>query len=201
MKRASRDYIIRARRQLKALASSARQEIVDILSRMGTASVAELAATLGRPPDSLYYHLRALHRAGLVLHAGHRKRGRRRERLFRTVARELQIQYLQGSQGNGREVGAIVSSMLRLGIRDFRQSYRAGNAALSGPGRELWALRKTGWLGHEEILRVNEFIELLLRTVSKPKGKGRLYALTVLLTPLARRNPRLSPVDPAKENR
>ena len=37
------NYIIRSKRQMRALAASTRQEIVDVLSRMGTVSVAELA--------------------------------------------------------------------------------------------------------------------------------------------------------------
>jgi DNA-binding transcriptional ArsR family regulator len=200
MKSASRDHIIRARKQLKALTSSARQEIIDALSQIGTVSVAELAATLARPPDALYYHLRALNRAGLVVQGGYRHRGMRQEKLFRAVAPELQLRYVLGPQGNGHEIVAIVSSMLRLGIRDFRQSYLRGDASVCGPDRELWALRKTGWLGRQEIIRVNQFIERLLRTASKPTGKGRLYALTVLLTPLHHRG-RAARIDRSPQRR
>jgi predicted transcriptional regulator len=44
--------------QLAALATAARQEIVDVLEQMGTVSVAEMAGALGRPADALYFHLR-----------------------------------------------------------------------------------------------------------------------------------------------
>jgi len=70
MKQAGLRFIIQDKKQLTALTSSARQEIVDVLSQMRTVSVGELAATLGRPADALYYHLRVLKQAGLVLRAG-----------------------------------------------------------------------------------------------------------------------------------
>lgn len=52
-------YFVRGKRQLAALAAAARQEVVDVLAEMGSVSVAELAAALGRPADALYFHLRA----------------------------------------------------------------------------------------------------------------------------------------------
>ena len=145
MKPGANAYFVRAKKQFAALASSARQEIVDVLSQMGTVSASELASVLGRPADAVYYHLRVLKRVDLVLHAGYRNQGRRREELFRTVSPDVRLQYETGSGGNVREVTAIVGSMLRLGIRDFRRAFQSGNSRVSGSRRELWALRTTGW--------------------------------------------------------
>lgn len=187
MSRGGGSYVLQTKKQLAALVSAARQEIVDVLSQMGTVSVAELAAALGRPADAIYYHLGVLKRAGLVMHGGDRKHGRRPEELFRTVSPELRLEYQLGRKGNGREITAIVGSMLRLGTRDFRHAFQSGHARVSGSGRELWAFRTTGWLTPEEIVRVNRSIESLTLAVSKPRGKGRLYAITLLLTPLDHR--------------
>jgi DNA-binding transcriptional ArsR family regulator len=177
-------HVIRTKQQLAPLASSARQEIVDMLSQMGTVPVAELAAALGRPADAIYYHLRALERAGLVIHSGNRKQGKRKAALFCTVSPDLKLLYRVGPEGNAREITAIVSSMLRLGARDFRRALQRGGATVSGPRRELWALRRAGWLTPGEIVGVNRSIESLASAVSKPRGKGRLYAITVVLTPV-----------------
>ena len=75
-------HVIRSQKQLAVLASAPRLEIVDILADAGTLSVAELAAVLERPADALYFHLRALLRAGLVRRTGFRYRGRRKRRSF-----------------------------------------------------------------------------------------------------------------------
>lgn len=187
MKQTGLPFIVQDKRQLSALTSSARQEIVDVLSQMGTVSVGELAATLGRPADALYYHLRVLKEAGLVLRAGYRGQGVYEEELIRTVSSDLKLRYQLGKGGNSKQINAIVGSMLRLGIRDFRHAFRIGAAQVSGSGRELWALRKTGWLTPEEIVNLNQAMEGLAKAVSKPQGPGRLYGITVLLTPLDHR--------------
>ncbi|HWG20580.1 MAG TPA: helix-turn-helix domain-containing protein [Terracidiphilus sp.] len=187
MKQTCPPFVVQGKKQLSALASSARQEIVDVLSQMGTVSVGELAAALGRPADALYYHLRVLRQAGLVIRAGYRGQGVHKEELIRTVSSDLQLQYRPGKGGNGQQINAIVGSMLRLGIRDFHHAFESGDTLVSGSGRELWALRKTGWLTPEEIVNMNQLIEGLAKTVSKPRGQGRLYGITVLLTPLDHR--------------
>jgi len=182
-----RKHIIRSEKQLAVLASAQRQEIVDVLAEMGTVSVADLAATLSRPADALYFHLRALVAAGLVQRAGDRASGTRRETLFRTVAPELLLRYEPRQAANRTAVAAIVRSMLRLGIRDFDRAQRSGDVVVAGPHRELWALRKTGRVSREGMADVNRAIQNLVHAVVQPNGKGRLYAITVVLTPLHRR--------------
>ena len=166
--------------------SAPRQEIVDVLSGLDAVSVRELAAALGRPADTLYFHLRALTRAGLVRAAGFRYRGGRREALFRTLAPELRLQYDPEQQLNRDAVTAIVGSMLRLGTRDFRRAFRPGTAVVSGPTREIWALRRAGRLTAAQLAAVNRSIERLAQALSTSRGAGRLYAVTVVLTPLER---------------
>jgi predicted ArsR family transcriptional regulator len=180
-------YVIRTAKQLAVLACAARQEIVDVLAEMGTVSVAEIAATLGRPADAFYFHLRALESSGLVKQAGYRIRGGRKEALYRTVARELALHYEPRSEANRRAVTTLVSAMLRLGIRDFGRAFQRG-IVVSGPNREIWAARKTGRVSRTQMAGVNRSIQRLLRAVSKPNARGRLYGITVILTPLDHRS-------------
>jgi DNA-binding transcriptional ArsR family regulator len=165
--------------QAAALVSPVRQEILDVLARIGTASIAEIAETLGRPADALYYHLKQLVRVRLVVQSV-RSRGRRPEALYRTVAPMLALHY--GSPLTPR----IVGSMLRLGARDFRRAFARGGVPVMGPRRELWALRTTGWLTPAGVAGVNRSMRALRDTVSRPGRRGRLYAITILLTPLDR---------------
>ena len=181
------NYIIRDKRQMRALAAATRQEIVDVLPRMGTVSVAELAAALGRAPDSLYFHLRILQRVGLVRVTGSRRGTRRREALFRAVGPDLRLAYRPGKEGNAKEINPIIASMLRLGIRDFRNAFKEADASVSGPHRELWALRRTAWLSSSQIASVNRYIHKLMHEMAAPRRDGRLYAVTLVVTPLVRR--------------
>jgi DNA-binding transcriptional ArsR family regulator len=170
------------------LAAAARQEIVDVLEQIGTVSVTELAAALGRPADALYFHLRALTRVGLVRKVGARARPGGTEALYCTVKSQLQLHYEPQNAGNRRAVSAIVASMLRLANRDFRRSFQQRQVVVSGGHRELWAWRKVGRLSHAQLGGLNQRIQGLAQTVSASRGGGRLYAVTVMLTPLDHRN-------------
>jgi DNA-binding transcriptional ArsR family regulator len=180
-------YLIRSEKQLAALTAATRQEVVDVLEQLGTVSVGELAAALGRPADALYFHIRALTRAGLVRRSGYRPRPRGKEALYCTVAPELKLQYEPHRASNRKAVSAIVSSMLRLAMRDFRGAFRR-DTVVCGPRRELWGLRKAGRLSQTGLAEVNRLIEELAKAVSAPRKRGRLYAITVVLTPLDHRN-------------
>lgn len=184
----ARPHLIRSERQLTCLAAAARQEVFDVLEQMGTVSAAELAAVLGRPADRLYFHLRALARAGLVRRATRRARSGRAETVYRTVKPRVQLAYEPQDPANRRAVSAIVASMLRLANRDFRRSFEGGEVAVSGAHRELWAWRKVGRLAPRELARLNRRVQDVANAVSAPRGQGRLYALTVILTPLDHRN-------------
>jgi hypothetical protein len=127
-----------------------------------------------------------LTRVGLVLSAGSRRLNGRRETLFRAVAPEMSLCYELGRKGNGSQVNAIIGSMLRLAMRDFRNGFKSGEASVSGPNRELWALRKTGWLSQEQIAEINRYIGKVMHVMAAPGRNGRLYAATIVLTPLAR---------------
>jgi len=179
---------IRNIQQLAALAAAARQEIVDVLEQMGAVSVAELAAALDRPADAMYFHLRALTRAGLVRHAGFRVRRGGKEALYRTVAPDLQLEYEPQNAANRRAISAIVASMLRLATRDFTRSFDRGQVIVSGEHREIWSMRKVGRLSPPQLADVNRRIQGLAHYVSTPRGQGPLYAVTVVLTPLDHRN-------------
>lgn len=175
------------RHQLRALASPVRQELVDLLARTGPTSAAELGALIGRPADGLYYHLRELQRVGLISPAGSRKRGRRREAIFRSAYREPSLVHDPSPQGNSPAVTTIIGSMLRLGARDFRKAVGLPRVRTHGPYRELWGLRVTGWLTPDEIVEVNRRIVSLQNAVARPRSRGKLYAITILLTPLEHR--------------
>lgn len=183
MKRSGIHFISRPA-ELRSIVSPIRQEIVDAMSARGAISVAELGAALDRPADALYFHLRALQRAGLVRRAGVRRRGRRPEALFRTVAPGLKLRYEPTSAVNRRHVTAIVASMLRLGVRDFRRGLQQPGVRVTGPQRELWALRRTARLTPTQIAQLNILIDRLSRQFSGAQDEGQMYAVTVVLTPL-----------------
>ncbi|MBV9481182.1 MAG: helix-turn-helix transcriptional regulator [Acidobacteria bacterium] len=163
---------------------------MDVLTQMGPVLVSELASVLGRPADALYYHLRTLTQAGLVHESRCRGPKGREAALFRAVGTDLRIDYEALRGHNANALGNVISSMMRLGIRDFRKALCNEKITVSGQERELWALRRVGWLTKDDLKAVVKSMEKLADSVAQPSGKGQLYGITILLTPLKRRRAR-----------
>ncbi|MGB3047540.1 winged helix-turn-helix domain-containing protein [Dokdonella sp.] len=174
--------------EIKLLASPTRIEIVDTLESLGEfVSVAELAAQMGRPADGLYYHLRQLAAGGLIVEEVAAD-GRR----YRTRSRggdRLRLRYQPGETANAEAVKRVASSVLRVAERDFHRAIADPASQVSGPQRELWAARGKGWVGPGELAEINELLSRLMDLLQQPRspGKGRLVALSWVLTPLQKR--------------
>jgi len=173
--------------QLRALVSPVRQELVDMLQALGTASIADLAERMGRPADGLYYHVRALVAAGLVQQAGTRSRGGREEAVYCTLAPEegMRLRY-PTEGGSAREtLQRLVASMVRTAGREFKDALARPETVASGPRRELWAARSKGWLSTAELAHANRLLVQLVDLLSHgPTGaRDRLLNLTFVLAP------------------
>ncbi|HKE15132.1 MAG TPA: helix-turn-helix domain-containing protein [Kofleriaceae bacterium] len=174
-------------RQLRALVSPVRQELIDLLQTLGKASIAELAHRLGRPADGLYYHVRALVGAGLVVPVGQRSAGRREEVVYSTAApeRKLSLRYRPEHAPSATALGQLVGSMLRTAERDFRAGLARAGVIVEGRRRELWAARGKGWLSPAELERVNALLVELGTMLERGPSAARtqLFTLTYVLAP------------------
>jgi hypothetical protein len=175
---------------ITVLASPVRQELVDTVEALGgVASIAELAEELGRPADGLYYHVEILRRAGLLVAATERRgRAGRNERRYGTPTRggnKLALVYQPRDVRNATAVRGVVGSMLRIARRDFDRAL-AGDVAVDGPRRELWAARGTGWVSDAELAEINRLLIQLSGHLRRPRGgsRQRLVSLCFILAPM-----------------
>ena len=141
--------------QVRALESTVCQEIVDLVGAAGPCSVREMAGFMGRRPDSLYYHVRKLSAAGLLVDRGIRGSGRRAEAMYDVPGRPLRLAYDPSDPENVRAVSRVVASMLRSANRDFRGGFRPDLAVVEGDERNLWAARMKGWLSVDDLAELN----------------------------------------------
>jgi len=108
-------------KEIELLASPTRIEIVDTLESLGgEATVAELAAQLGRPADGLYYHLRQLAEGGLLVETATPEGRRYRTRV--PEGERLRLRYRPGKNANAQAVGDVAASVLRVAGRDFKRA-------------------------------------------------------------------------------
>jgi DNA-binding transcriptional ArsR family regulator len=181
------DFPLRETRQIRALRSPARQEIVDGLQALGPSSIAELGASLGRAPDSLYYHVRALERVGLIVESGARRSGARTELLYDTPGR-LVLDYEPRTAAERRALVQLTRSVLRIAERDLNRAIDEGRARYSQSGdRNAWCARVKGWLAPRELAALRKHLEaasrLLVRGRKRPGAE--LHSLAFALAPLA----------------
>ncbi len=177
---------IRQPKQLRALASPVRQEIVDALETAGPCPIAELARHLGRAPDALYFHVRLLVRAGLVVEGERRQVGRHAFATYDVVARPMNIDRDAAARADVRRV---TGGILRLALRDAVRGLEHEDAAFTGPRRNHWVARAQGWLDEAGLAELNRRLDQvlqLLRDHRHAPGR-RAIAVAFAMTPAPRR--------------
>jgi DNA-binding transcriptional ArsR family regulator len=182
----SREFRITRSDQIHALATPARQEILDALLSSGPSTVAEIAGALGRPADSLYFHTRILKQMGLVVEVGTRRRGRREEVVYDVPGRPMRIYYDLGDKKASAGIVAAIGAMIRITQRDFNEAVAAGTAATDGPYRALWGARVKGWITKAQLKRVNRHLQGICELMLSPGRRhgSRLHSVTFVITPI-----------------
>lgn len=178
-------YWITDSRQLRALASAARQEIVDAVTAAGPSTIAVIAEALGTRPDRLYFHVRQLVRVGLLVPAGTNGSGREEARTYDVPGRPLRLRGNPKVKASQQSLAEVHDGVLRLARRDVRRALGRKDITLEGPARDMWVGRARGWLSDAEIRRMNLLIEDMLKLVrcGKPRKGARPIAFTFVVAP------------------
>ena len=182
-------YVIRQPKQLAAIRSPVRQEIIDVLAATGIRTVAEIASMLGRSTHSLYHHVRVLERAGLVLNMGIERRNRRDEALYATPGRRMRIHRDPGSPTIVRHMRGLVAGMLRLTERDFVRELARPDRTKIVPSMDLSAGRMKGRLTTAQLREVRRLMARLYDLLGNHPEQtvGTMHALTMVIAPLPER--------------
>jgi hypothetical protein len=186
-----REFVIERADQLAALASPARQEVVDGMAAAGPCAVSELAAQLGRPADSLYYHVRKLESLGMLVRVGERMSGPRAEVVYDVPGRPMRLRYRPRDARNRSGIVKAAAGVLRLAHRDFRAGLAAKDAVVEGPRRNVWCGRYKGWVTAAELEEINGCLDRICRILNKERGEdARLHSFACVLAPVAAKAPR-----------
>lgn len=180
------DGLIRDPKQIRSLVSPARQEIVDAIHAAGPLTIAQIAAVMGRPADSLYFHVRTLERVGLLLKVGEAPTGRRAGGIYDVCARPLRIQYDTSRPAVAKAIIAVSGSMVRLAHRDFSRAFRHKLVKPEGEHRNTWSGRAKGWLTADEVAEINQNWRRIIGILqdARPRPGATLHAATFLMTPV-----------------
>jgi hypothetical protein len=189
----SRAYWISDAKAIRLLGSPLRQAIIDRIVSGGPTSVAQLAGSLSRPADRLYYHIKLLVRAGLLVERA--AIGGRVEAAYDVPGRPMLLDYGSTVGKQRRAVARVVDALMRSGQRDFRRSVSDKSLRVEGPLRELWSGRAEGLLSPADLAALNKHLQaavmVLLRAEHAPASRPasqrsaprKRYQLTWSLSP------------------
>lgn len=182
---------VRDAAQLRALGTVVRQEIMDAVRHLPAFSVSDVAREMGRPADSLYFHMRILERAGLIVAKGERITARRAETVYSTLApgAGIRLSYASGDPRADKAAAQAVRALLKAAVQDFEDGRASEQAVMEGAERNLWAGRNVAWLKREELREVNQLLARLSEIFNQPHqpGSGHLCVLSHCLAPVEAR--------------
>ncbi|MBA2707660.1 MAG: helix-turn-helix transcriptional regulator [Gemmatimonadaceae bacterium] len=193
-----RPYYIREPRQLRALVSPLRQEVLDGVADIGPCTIADLAVLLGRTPTALYRHVKRLEKVDLLFRVEpHSVSVGRPAAVLDVPGRPLFIH--QGALAGKADsaVRAHLLAMLRNAGRGYLRALNSNDAVRWGKRRNLWHARWKGRLNEEELESVtahlSELIAMLERGSGTDRRERRLHEVSFVLAPSVSRAPSRAP--------
>jgi DNA-binding transcriptional ArsR family regulator len=180
-----REHRVERLTELRALASPGAAQVLDALRALGRGSVNELALHLGRPAESLYYHVRKLERAGLVVEVERRPTGRRPEAVYEPVAPVLRVDSSRRTPAWRRESARVVRGRMRAVERALLAGLDDPETQREGPQRQLGIRHARVRLGRRGLARLNAKLEELAELLEEEQraGEGEVYHVLTALAP------------------
>ena len=120
-------------KQWAAMRSAVRYELFLLMEQLAPCSVSQIAAASGRGAAGLYRHLEVMASAGILVHAGQQKSGRRWERIY-DVNRESGVPMCDPMTGSGvKDDIKLCNAMTRAAIRDYGRALHARKGVTDPP--------------------------------------------------------------------
>jgi DNA-binding transcriptional ArsR family regulator len=173
--------------QLENLTSPVRLAIAQRLEIDKEATARELALRMGRPVTSLYHHLKALERAGVLRVVDERKSGRRPEAVYALVAPYLSTAEAVKTRRGKNTYGRAAVRVAEAGARAFSAAMARGAPRFEGESRNAMVRYFVLRADAKRLARLNALLDALEDAALRPSDEGEAVHLTILLSPLPAR--------------
>jgi hypothetical protein len=186
----NRPYVVKSYKQLQALASPGREDIIDAVTVLGPCGVTDIARFVGRSRNALYYHVRAMRDLGLLVETQAEGKGVKPAAHYDLPGRPFLVRYDLSSPKSRRAVIAIGKARFRAGQRGFVRACASDGAVVEGPRRNLWVAHWNGWLTVRDLEKANrllaELVDVFTPSLDDTKKDRSPYALTFGIAPVIR---------------
>ncbi len=118
--------LVRTAEQVRALAGPLPHRITAVMERLGPCTVREVAEAIGEKPETLYYHVRRLHRLGLLCERGQRRSGSNTQAVYELPGRELVFDHRQSTPTFLAAAGEtdIKEKLKKGGVKAIGRTYK-----------------------------------------------------------------------------
>ncbi len=158
MKQENKIYFISTPRQLEVLSSPVRNEMIEVMMRLGSSTIGEIAEAMGRSAESLYYHMEQLRRVSAVRLVERRKGKRQLERVYELVANDFRINETAHSPAFRRALKKAARALLQQSATEMEASIDSGQANKGDSAQTHRIGRDIVCLSDEALAELNERI-------------------------------------------
>ena len=179
-------HLIGTPRQVRAMAGALQNQVLATLERLGPSSAREVAEHLDLQAESLYYHLRRLVAAGLLVEAGQRPTRRRPETLYAVPGRELILDPDNQHPAFLEALARVQRSLLSMATRLYARALRRGTGIRSGRRRNLCVIQQNARLGARDQAVLNRKLEDVASFMAAHDNPdvAAFVSLTISMSPL-----------------
>jgi DNA-binding transcriptional ArsR family regulator len=172
--------------QFRAMNSAVRQQVLSTMRLLEPCSVGEIAARLGRQPETLYYHVDILLDAGLVRAAGSRPAGRRDEALYEVACDRLQYHPTRRTPTFLRELRRGYSTTLRTTERRLLEAVGVDGEVRDGPGKNMRVQAYAARLSADELTELNSRLDAVRQFLLERAGadEGEPHQVLLVMSPV-----------------
>jgi predicted ArsR family transcriptional regulator len=171
-------------RQLRALSTPIRHDIVDRLAALGPLSVKHLADTLGRKPTAIYRHLVTLEKLGLVESARLSGQRGRPAMIYRAAAPRMRIARAPRIKGNRGPMAKIANAMARQAAREYAAAFKSDDWVVEGAKRNHGFVEFLSAPSSKRLAKINALLDELAHLIWTPDPKpGKPIRVTWFMSP------------------
>ena len=175
--------------EVRATAGAVPHQLISVLERERRGTVTELAGHLGLPPGSLYYHVRKLRDAGILLEGERRTTGGRDEVVYELAGREVVYDPEANTPPFLTELARTIRTRLRWLERACVKALSHPKTLRKGKQRNLMLAHHHARLGprdRAELHRRIEELEAFLQERDDPRREDFVH-VTFVMVPMAPR--------------
>ena len=179
---------VRTAAQVRALSGPLPHRITAAMERLGPCTVREVAGAIDEPPESLYYHIRRLHRLGLLRERGRRRSGANEQAVYELPGRVIVYDPRNTSKDFLAALRRSAAALLRATDRMWQAALGHPATRRAGRRRNLMIQHHYARLNARDLAELNQRLEAIARFVHErdDPAAGPWLSLTMVMSPVIR---------------